>query len=400
MSSDKATSAPKGGLEDVVAGTSAISSVDGYTGKLAYRGIDFQDLAEHSTFEETAYLLWHGQLPTAAALSVLENRLSCCRDLPDDVAKMITSFPQTSEPMMVLRTVVSALEMYDPGGAEHHHDIDLGRAILLTSRVPTIIAYHHRARQKLDLVEPRHDLSLAANFLYMLSGKVPSKRAARVMDQCLVIHADHELNASTFAARVAAATLSDLYSSATAAVGTLSGPLHGRANERVMEMLERIGEVSRVEEYLQTLLEHGGKVPGFGHRVYRLRDPRAKELSEFSEELGREAGDLKWYDMTRAVEQYLFREKGIYANVDLYSASVYHLLGIATDLFTPVFAISRMVGWTAHILEQYRNNRLIRPRAEYIGLHNVPYVPIKERSSSDTSARVPDCVGATDGAVS
>ncbi len=387
--------ANKGGLEDVVAGTSAISSVDGLAPKLAYRGIDVHDLAAHSTFEETAYLLWHGHLPTTFGLSVLEDRLSCCRNLPFGIIRMIVDFPQASEPMMVLRTLVSALEMYDPGGPEHHHDVDLSRAILLTSRVPTIIAYHHRARLKLELVEPRHDLGMAANFLYMLTGDVPAERAARILDRCLILHADHELNASTFAARVAAATLSDLYSSTTAAVGTLSGPLHGRANERVMEMLERIGEVSRVEEYLQGLLAKGGKVPGFGHRVYRKRDPRVDELSSFSEALGREAGELKWYEMTRAIEEFMLEEKGIHANVDLYSASVYHMLGIPTDLFTPVFAISRMVGWTAHILEQYANNRLIRPRAEYIGLHGVPYTPIDRRPEPETPVRTPDCLTST-----
>ncbi len=220
MSTVSDTKANKGGLEDVVAGVSSISSVDGYAGKLAYRGIDVHDLAASSTFEETAYLLWHGRLPTRGGLATLEERLSCCRDLPFGIVRMIMDFPQASEPMMVLRTVVSALEMYDPGGPEHHHDVDLSRAILLTSRLPTIIAYHHRARHKLELVEPRHDLGLAANFLYLLTGRTPTESAARVLDQCLILHADHELNASTFAARVAAATLSDLYSSVTAAVGT------------------------------------------------------------------------------------------------------------------------------------------------------------------------------------
>ncbi len=397
MSTISENSANKGGLEDVVAGVSSISSVDGYAGRLAYRGIDVRDLAASSTFEETSYLLWHGRLPTRRGLATLEERLSCCRDLPFGVVRMIMDFPQASEPMMVLRTVVSALEMYDPGGSDHHHDINLSRAILLTSRVPTIIAYHHRARQKLELVEPRHDLSLAANFLYMLTGKLPSERAARVLDQCLILHADHELNASTFAARVAAATLSDLYSSVTAAVGTLSGPLHGRANERVMEMLERIGEVSRVDVYVRTLLNQGGKVSGFGHRVYRTRDPRADELSQFSRALGEEAGELKWYEMTRTIEEFMLREKGIYANVDLYSASVYHMLGIPTDLFTPLFAISRVVGWTAHILEQYKNNRLIRPRAEYVGLNDVLYTPIEERSEPVIPIRTPNCLTTANG---
>ena len=388
----------KGGLEGVVAGTSSICEVDGYEGKLSYRGIDIHDLVTNSTFEETAYLLWQCDLPTKTELAVLEDRLSCCRDIPHGVVRMIKDFPQTAEPMMVLRTAVSALGMFDPGGPEHHHDVDLSRAILLTSRVPTIVAFHHRTRQKMEPIEPRHDLSLAANFLYMLTGEVPSKLAARILNQCLILHADHELNASTFAGRVAAATLSDLYSSITAAIGTLSGPLHGGANERVMDMLERIGEPSGVEEYIQHMLDHGGKVPGFGHRVYRTQDPRAYELAKLSALLADETGEHKWYQMSKMIEQFMIKEKGINANVDLYSASVYHMLGIPTDLFTPVFAVSRMAGWTSHILEQYDNNRLIRPRAEYTGRHNVQYVPIEERFKSGDQPTVPECLSAAEGA--
>lgn len=390
-------STTKGGLEGVVAGTSSICEVDGQEGKLTYRGIDIHDLVARSTFEETAYLLWQGQLPTRKELAVLEDRLSCCRDLPHGVVRMIGDLPQTAEPMMVLRTAVSALGMFDPGGPEHHHDVDLSRAILLTSRVPTAIAYHHRTRQKLAPIEPRHDLSLAANFLYMLTGEVPTSGAARILDQCLILHADHELNASTFAGRVAAATLSDLYSSITAAIGTLSGPLHGGANERVMEMLERIGEIPRAESHVKHLLEQGAKIPGFGHRVYRTQDPRAFELAKLAAHLGDELGEPKWYQMSKLIEDYMIREKGINANVDLYSASVYHLLGIPTDLFTPVFAISRMAGWTAHVLEQYENNRLIRPRAEYIGRRNEPYIPVEERSEPENSVAAADCLGASGG---
>ncbi len=391
-------STSKGGLEGVVAGTSSICEVDGYEGKLSYRGIDIHDLVANSTFEETAYLLWQCELPTKTELAVLEDRLSCCRDIPHGVVRMIKDLPQTAEPMMVLRTAVSALGMFDPGGPEHHHDVDLSRAILLTSRVPTIVAYHHRTRQKLEPIEPRHDLSLAANFLYMLTGKAPTRQAARILDQCLILHADHELNASTFAGRVAAATLADLYSSITAAIGTLSGPLHGGANERVMEMLDRIGETSRVEEYIRHMLDNGGKVPGFGHRVYRTQDPRAIELAKLSALLADETGEHKWYEMSKMIEEFMIKEKGINANVDLYSASVYHLLGIPTDLFTPVFAISRMAGWTAHVLEQYSNNRLIRPRAEYTGLHNVSYVPIAERTKTGDQPTVPACLSAAESA--
>lgn len=373
------TNTSKGGLEGVVAGTSAICEVDGIGGKLSYRGIDIHDLATYSYFEETAHLIWYGQLPTAAQQRELDAQLSCCRDLPHGIVRMIIDFPETAEPMMVLRTAVSALSMFDPGGTEHHHDVDLSRAILLTSRLPVIVAAHHRARQKLDPIPPKHSLGLAANFLYMLSGEVPPEHISRVLDRCLILHADHELNASTFAGRVAAATLSDLYSSVTAAIGTLAGPLHGGANEQVMMMLRRIGDPSKAEEYVGSLLAEGKKVPGFGHRVYRTQDPRAFELKKMSKTIGEELGETRWYEMSEKIEDFMMREKGINANVDFYSASVYYLMGIPVDLFTPVFAMSRIVGWTAHILEQYDNNRLIRPRAEYVGRRDVPYVPVSDR---------------------
>ncbi len=370
----------KGGLEGVVAGTSAISEVDGINGKLAYRGIDIHDLAANSSTEEAAYLLWYGELPTKHQLSDLEDELSCCRDLPHGALRMILDYPESAEPMMALRTSVSALSMYDPGGTEHHHDVDLSRAILLTSRIPVIIAAFHRARQRLSPIAPRHDLGLAANFLYMMNNELPPERWASILDKCLIVHMDHELNASTFAARVAAATLSDLYSSVTAAIGTLAGPLHGGANEQVMQMLRRIGDPDKTEDYLKTLLDQGKKVPGFGHRVYKTDDPRAVELKKIAKELTAEVGEPRWYEITRRVEEYMLSEKGLNGNVDLYSGSVYYSLGIPIDLFTPVFAIARNVGWTAHILEQYDNNRLIRPRAEYVGLRDIPYVPIEERS--------------------
>ena len=368
----------KGGLEGVVAGVSAICEVDGINGKLSYRGIDIHELVANSTFEETAYLLWYGHLPTRPQLAELEDRLSCCRDLPMGIVRMISNFPESAEPMTVLRTAVSAMAMYDPGGTEHHHDVDLSRAILLSSRVATIIATHHRTRHGLEPIPPRHDLGLAANFLYMLSGQVPKDQFSRVLDQCLIIHADHELNASTFAGRVAAATLSDLYSALVAAIGTLAGPLHGGANERAMEMLERIGDESRGVAHVRNLLAQDKKIPGFGHRVYRTEDPRAFELRKMSQAMSEETG-TNWFRMSKQIEDFMIAEKGINANVDFYTASVYHLMGIPTDLFTPVFAISRVVGWTAHILEQYSNNRLIRPRADYVGLRDIPYMPMEER---------------------
>jgi len=369
----------KGGLEGVVAGTSAICEVDGLGGKLSFRGIDIHELANKSTLEETAYLLWMGELPTRAQLADLEDQLSCCRDIPRGITRMILDFPESAEPMMVLRTAVSALSMYDPGGTEHHHDVDLSRAILLTSRVPTIVAAWERARTRQPQVPPRHDLGLAANFLYMMTGQVPSEKVARALDKCLIMHADHELNASTFAARVAAATMSDLYSAITAAIGTLAGPLHGGANVEVMQMLRRIGEPEKAVDYVKGLLAQDKKVPGFGHRVYKTEDPRAYELRIMSREMAEETGETKWYEMSRRIEDFMIQEKGINANVDFYSASVYRAIGIPTDLFTPVFAISRTIGWTAHALEQWSNNRLIRPRAEYVGKRNVPYVPIEAR---------------------
>lgn len=372
-------STSKGGLEGVVAGTSEITEVNGEEGKLTYRGIDIHDLVTHASFEETAYLLWYGDLPNQQQMADLDDQLSCCRDLPAGVTRMILDFPETAEPMMVLRTGVSAMSMYDPGGTEHHHDVDLSRAILLTSRVPVIVATFHRSRNKQKAVQPRFDLGLAANFLYMLTGEVPSEKKARILDKALILHADHELNASTFAGRVAAATLSDLYSSVTAAIGTLAGPLHGGANVEVMEMLRRIGEPARAEQYIGNLLAQKKKIPGFGHRVYRTEDPRAFELRKMAGEMAEEAGETRFYEMSRKIEEFMIREKGINANVDFYSASVYRGLGFPSDLFIPVFAVSRMVGWTAHILEQYSNNRLIRPRAEYLGRRNVAYTPREER---------------------
>jgi citrate synthase len=378
-------STSKGGLEGVVAGTSAISEVNGEEGKLTYRGIDIHDLATHSTFEETAYLLWYGELPTREQMEDLDDQLSCCRDLPAGVTRMILDVPETAEPMMVLRTGASAMSMYDPGGTEHHHDVDLSRAILLTSRVPVIIATFHRARSKQKALQPRFDLGLAANFLYMLTGEIPSDRKARILDKALILHADHELNASTFAARVAAATLSDLYSSITAAIGTLAGPLHGGANVEVEAMLRRVGKPERAEEYVGSLLAQKKKVPGFGHRVYKTEDPRAYELRKMAAEMAEESGDTLFYEMSRRIEEFMIKEKGINANVDFYSASVYRALGLPSELFIPVFAISRMVGWTAHVLEQYDNNRLIRPRAEYIGRRDVAFTPRSERGLQPVS---------------
>ncbi|MHB8990610.1 MAG: citrate/2-methylcitrate synthase [Chloroflexota bacterium] len=369
----------KGGLEGVVALSSSICMVDGTRGKLAYRGIDIHELATHSTYPETAYLLWYGELPTREQLDDLMAQFYSQRPLPEEIQRMIVDSMPAWDSMESLRTAVSGISGFDPGGTNHNLEQDQKRAISLTARMPTIIATYHRARQKLPAVPPTHDLSTAANFLYMLSGEKPSEQKAHILDVCLIVHADHELNASTFTARVAASTLSDIYAAVTAAIGTLDGPLHGGANEEVMEMLEKIGSPDKAEQHVLNLLAQGKKVPGFGHRVYKTADPRATELRPYATELARETGETRLYDTAQKLEEVMMRETGINANLDFVSAQVYHLLGIPTDLMTPVFAMARCAGWTAHILEQYAHNRLIRPLAEYVGPRNVHYVPIEDR---------------------
>lgn len=369
----------KGGLEGVVAGTSSICEVDGIEGRLSYRGIQVQELAAHSTFEETAYLVWCGHLPSGGELAELESRLASSRELPSGIEGMLREFPETAEPMEVLRTVVSALGVYYHPHPHGNGATNLDRAVGLTSVLPTVIASRHRICRKLEPIPPRRDLTLGANFLYMLEGQTPAPSRARILDRCMILHADHELNASTFAARVAAATLADMFSAVTAALAALAGPLHGGANEQAMRMLESVGEPSRAEEHVRGLLARGQKVPGFGHRVYRTEDPRASQLKRLVRDLAEETGEEVWPELLQAVEASMWTAKGLLANIDFYSAPLYRMLGIPTDLFTPVFACSRIVGWTAHILEQYANNRLIRPRAEYVGPRDVPYVPMAER---------------------
>jgi citrate synthase len=369
----------KGGLEGVVALDSSICEVDGVQGRLFFRGIEINDLAAHSTYPETAYLLWYGQLPTRDQLDGLMAQFYAERVLPPEVLRQIVEFMPSWDSMESLRTAVSAISGYDPGGLVHVREEDQKRAISLTARMPAIIAAYHRARQKLPPVPPSHDLSTAANFLYMLSGNRPSEQHARILDVCLVIHADHELNASTFAARVAASTLADIYAAVSAGIATLDGPLHGGANEQVMAMLEEIGTPDRAEKYVMDLLAQGKKVPGFGHRVYKGADPRATILRPYAAQLAKEAGQTRLHETAGRVEEVMMRERGLNANLDYVSAQVYHGLGIPTDLMTPVFAMSRCAGWTAHILEQYSDNRLIRPRARYVGPKNVRYVPIDER---------------------
>lgn len=367
------------GLEDIVAAHSYICDLDGKLGKLSYFGLDIHDLARYSSFEETAYLLWHGVLPTKEQLEDVSAQLCANRTLPGPVSDLMRLLPKTSTPMDVLRTTVSALSSFDPDTGDNSPEANRRRSIRLTAVFPTIVAGWDHLRNGKDPVAPLTDGNHATNFLYMLTGEMPDSYYAHVMDVVLILHADHELNASTFAARVTAGTLASMYAAITSAIGTLSGPLHGGANEQVMRMLLKIGEVDKAGTYIQGALERHERIMGFGHRVYKTEDPRATHLRQMSRELGERTGDSRWYEISHIIEEYIKEHKGLNANVDFYSASVYYMMGIPIDLDTPIFACSRVTGWTAHVLEQYANNRLIRPRAEYIGPKNVPYVPVGQR---------------------
>jgi len=375
-----APSASPAGLEDVVAATSSICFLDGKQGRLLYRGYDIHDLADHASFEEVVYLLWHGDLPTKAQLAELNQSLAEKREIPEPVAKLLESLPKTATPMEVLRTVTSALSAYDPDGfRDNSIPANVRKAERLTAQLPTITAYIKRLRAGEPLVHPRQTGTIAENLLYMLFGQDAEELNNRTMNIALILHADHELNASTFAARVTAATLSDMYASVVSGIGALAGPLHGGANEDVMKMLLRIGEESKVDEQVKGIFARKEKISGFGHRVYRTEDPRATHLRKMSEELGRRAGELKWFNMSQHVERLVKEEKGLYCNVDFYSASTYYTMGIPVDLYTPIFACSRVSGWTAHVLEQLGNNRLIRPRADYTGEVDRTYKGIDQR---------------------
>jgi len=372
---------PAKGLEGIVATTSRICYIDGDRGVLAYRGIDIHELAEHSTFEETCYLLWFGRLPKRGELPELQGRLAEERKLDPAILQLLRDAPRTALPMDVLRTVVSALAFYDVDHEKNDHDANIRKTIRLTSQIATIVAAYDRIRKGKPVVEADRSLSHAANFLLQLNGTRPSSMAERALDIALILHADHELNASTFAARVTAATLSDMHSAVTSAIGALKGPLHGGANEAVFRLLETI-EHEKVDPvaYVRDMLAEKKKIPGFGHRVYRTEDPRATHLRVMSRDLGKSAGQPQWYEMSEKIERFVSTEKKLNANVDFYSASTYHTLGIDEDLFTPVFAASRISGWAAHVIEQLGDNRLIRPRAEYLGPdYPQPYVPIEKR---------------------
>lgn len=373
------TIAPKG-LEGVVAANSSICYIDGDAGVLAYRGIDIHELAQKSTFEETCYLLWFGKLPTRAELADLSKRLAAGRTLNPAIVDLLRSFPKTALPMEVLRTAVSALSAYDADAEKVDHESNVAKAIRLTSQISMIVAAFDRIRKGKNVVQPDPSLSHSANFLLMLNGEKPSATAEKAFDVALILHADHEFNASTFAARVTAATLADMHSAITSGIGALKGPLHGGANEVVMRLLFAIDKAGEDPvEYVKKMLDQKKKISGFGHRVYHTEDPRATHLRQMSHDLGRSANP-KWYDMSAKIEQYIKREKQLNANVDFYSASTYTTLGIDLDLFTPIFAVSRISGWAAHVIEQHDDNRLIRPRAEYMGpAHPAPYIPLDQR---------------------
>jgi len=371
----------KEGLEDVVAAESAICYIDGERGVLSYRGYDIHDLAEHSSFEEVCFLLWEGRLPAATELSEFRATLGRERGVPEEILSLLSGFlDHRMIPMDALRTSVSALCETDPDVASNADDANRRKALRLTARMGTLVAAIHRIREGSAPVEPDPERGHAEDFLWMLNGTEPSAEMTRAFDTALVLHADHELNASTFAARVTAATLSDMHSAIVSAIGTLKGPLHGGANEAVIRMLTEIGDPSRAEDAVRAQLAAKKKIMGFGHRVYTTEDPRATHLRAMSRALAASTGDTRWYDMSRRIEQVVNQEKGLNCNVDFYSASTYHMLGIPADLFTPIFALSRCAGWAAHVMEQHRNNRLIRPRAEYVGLpYPQKYVPIAQR---------------------
>jgi citrate synthase len=373
---------PKAGLEDVVAATSAICYLDGDRGVLAYYGYDIHDLARGASFEEVCYLLWHGRLPNRAELGDLQSQLASERPLSEAILRLMKQLP-ANDGMDVLRTLVSALGQYDPQANDGSPAANYRKAVRLTAQIASIVATYGRMKSGGGPIQPDPALGHAANFLYMLTGERPNALATKAFDIALVLHADHELNASTFAARVAAATLTDLYSATVGAIGALKGPLHGGANADVMRLLIEVGQdapAEKIDEAIRGKLARKVKIPGFGHRVYRTEDPRATHLRRMSKELGEKAGNTRWYEMSRRIEALVTGEKKLYPNVDFYSASTYYTLGIDIDLFTPIFAVSRVSGWTAHCLEQYANNRLIRPRTDYIGpQHPQTLLPLDQR---------------------
>ena len=379
MSTATESTAATAGLRGVVAAQSAIGDVNGEKGVLIYQGYDIHDLAENSTFEEVIFLLWNGRLPKADELADLKSQFQANYEAPAEVIEMMRSFPKTADPMDILRTSVSALDFYDIEGHGTDREHALKTSIKLTAQIGTLVAAWERIRTDKDIIAPDKSLSIAENFLYMMRGEKAEADEARMMDVALILHADHELNASTFTTRVIAGTLADVYGAVTGGIAALAGPLHGGANTNVMKMLKEIGSEDKIDGWLDKALEEKRKIMGIGHAVYKTEDPRATWLRKFSRELGEKKGEMKWFNMSERIEKAMLEKKGMYPNVDFYSASTYFLMDIPLDQFTPIFAVSRISGWTGHILEQYGNNKLIRPRAEYIGARGLKYTPIDER---------------------
>ncbi len=379
MSTGTESTAATAGLRGVVAAQSSIGDVNGEEGKLIYQGYDIHDLAENSTFEEVIFLLWNGRLPAQSELDELTERIRANYKVPGEIIAGMKYMPKDADPMDVLRTCVSALDFYDKEG--HHTDREraMHSAVKITGQIGTISAAWDRIRNGKDVVSPDPSLNIAENFLYMLRGEKADPDEARMFDIALILHADHELNASTFTTRVVAGTLADMYGCVTAGIAALAGPLHGGANTAVMKMLIEIDDPSKIDKWLDDALEQKRKIMGIGHAVYKTEDPRATWLRKFSKQMADKKGETKWYDMSQRIEKLMLEKKGMHPNVDFYSASTYYLMGIPLDLFTPIFAVSRISGWTGHILEQYANNKLIRPRAEYIGKRDQKYLPIAER---------------------
>lgn len=366
------------GLEGVYAGQSSISSIVGTT--LTYRGIKIEDLAEFGSFEEIVFLLWFDKLPNKEELNDFKHSLASEMFLPEQVLSILNHFPKDTHSMTMLRTAISALAMFDKDAEDMSKEANIRKSIRLQAKMPCIVAAISRLKQNLPYIKPKPELSYVQNFLYMLHGSVPKEIEIEAFNKALILHADHEFNASTFSSRVTVATLSDIYSGITSAIGTLKGPLHGGANEQVMKMLKEIGSVEKVETYIQNAIDEKKKIMGIGHRVYKDGDPRAFILKKMSQKLTEITGKPELYLMSDKIEQMVFMQKGLKPNVDFYSASVYDSLGIDSEIFTPIFAISRTSGWIAHILEQYADNRIIRPRAEYIGKMEASYIPLEKRN--------------------
>jgi citrate synthase len=373
------TETPSKGLEGVVAAQTRLSDVRGDAGELIYAGYDINELAGKVSFEEVVHLLHWNHLPNRKELAELKATLAADRELPQGVVDILRVIPRDTPPMDAIRTAVSALGCFDAQRDDHSYDDERRKAMQLIARIPIITAYFHRIRQDKEVLPPKPELGEAANFLYLIDGEAPSAEKANTLDLCYVLHADHGMNASTFSARVTIATLSDMYSAITSAIGTLKGPLHGGANEGVIKMLLDIGSLDKVDEYVEECLAQKKKIMGIGHRVYKTLDPRAPQLKRMAQVLSSKVGERKWIQMSDRIAELMLKKKNLHANVDFYSATVYYSLGIPTDLFTPIFANARMAGWTAHILEQLADNRLIRPQSVYIGPSGLKVKPLEQR---------------------